>query len=273
MKVKVSDGDDGRQAISLVGLRPWPEIAVRDEKPYIVFWLRDVYLCSLAAQPRGETNGDAAAVATKNRAGCPKKSTDSDNLGIQGELHKHMYLEREDSTPISITELRALSQKAHSLWQLLHVSGYAPRTWGKITSVAWEYYARSMLNTPGLKFLRLCNDSQWKLKEWTQLSYSPWAKRNGVREGCPKKEPGEDSPLNNEDLIQMEPGKEEVPEYVDPEGGTYPYDSDNAQHHADNKNKTSDSGQTSQEASHGEIMHPPVHPFAYSLRQNKQHIL
>ena len=262
MKVKVSDGDDGRQAISLVGLRPWPEIAARDEKPDVVFWLRDVYLRSLAAQPRGETDGDATAVATKNRAGRPKKSTNSDNPGIQGETHKHMYLEREDGTPISISELRALSQKAHTLWQSLHVSGYAPRTWGKITSVAWEYYAHSILNTPGLEFLHLCDDGRWKLKEWTQLSYSPWAKRNRVREGRPKKEPEEDNPLDNEDLIQMEPGKEEVPEYADPEEGTYPHNSDNAQRDADTQNKTRDSGQTSQEASQGEN----VCPFAYPPR-------
>ena len=74
-----------------------------------------------------------------------------------------------------------------------------------------------MLNEPGLEFLRLCDDSQWKLREWTQLNYSPWAKRNGIRDVRPKKEPGGDNPLNNGDLIQMEPKDEDLHKDVDPE--------------------------------------------------------
>ena len=47
-------------------------------------------------------------------------------------------------------------------------------------SVAWEYYARTMLNEPRQEFLQLCNDNQWKLQEWMQQNYSPWAKRHGL---------------------------------------------------------------------------------------------
>ena len=86
-----------------------------------------------------------------------------------------------------------------------------------------------MLNEPGLEFLCLCDDGQWKLKEWTQMSYSLWAKRNGIREARLKKEPGEDDSLNNEDLIQMEPIDEEVPGDVDSEEGAEPHIIDNAQ--------------------------------------------
>lgn len=230
----------------------------RDEKPDVIFWLREFYQRTLAAQPKGETDGNAITVATKNKVGRPRKSTDADSLGIQGETHRHLYLEREDGTPISVSELRALSQKVHSLWQSLRALGFAPKTWGKITSIAWEYYARSMLSEPGLEFLRLCDDGQWKLKEWTQLNYSPWTKRNGIREARPKKEPGEDNPLNNEDLIQMEPGDEEAPEDVDPEEGADSQDTDNIQNKASINNQKGVSGQASQEAIPREIQRPPV---------------
>ena len=229
MRIKDSNASGGRQTISLMGLRLWPEVSAHDQNPDVVFWLREAYQRTLAAQPKGETDANATAIATKNKARHPQKSTDIDSLGVQGETHKHVYLERADGTLISLSELRALSQKAHSLWQSLHSLGATPRTWGKITSIAWEYYAQSMLNEPGLEFLRLCDDSQWKLKEWTQTSYSPWAKRNGIREARPKKEPGEDDSLNNEDLIQMEPIDEEVPGDVNSEEGAEPHIVDNAQ--------------------------------------------
>ena len=256
--IKVKDGDSGRQTVSLVGVRPWPELTSRDEKPDVMFWLRDVYQRSLVVQPKGETDGTATAVTTKNKAGRPRKSTDPESLGIQGETHKHLYLEREDGTPISIAELRALSQKAHTLWQSLYTMGCALRTWGKITSLAWEYYARSMLNEPGLEFLRLCDDGQWKLREWTQLNYSPWAKRNGIRDVRPKKEPGGDNPLNNGDLIQMEPKDEDLHEDVDPEECADWQDTDNNIIDADIQNQKLDSGQASQEVSPDEKLRPSV---------------
>ena len=61
------------------------------------------------------------------------------------------------------------------------------------------------------------------------MSYSPWAKRNGIQEARPKKEPGEDDSLNNGDLIQMEPIDKEVPGDVDSEEGAEPHIVDNAQ--------------------------------------------
>ena len=251
-------GNSGAQTISLVGVRPWPELSTREENPDVIFWLRDVYQRMLAAQPKGETDGNATTVVTKNKAGRPHKSTDPESLGIQGDTHKHLYLEREDGTPISTSELRALSQKAHSLWQSLHIMGFAPITWGKITSLGWEYYARSMLNEPGLEFLRLCDDGQWKLREWTQLNYSPWAKQNGIREARPKREPEGDNPLNNADLIQIEPKDEDLPEDADPEEHVDLKDTDNDQDDADIQRQKGSSGQASQEVSAGENMRPPV---------------
>lgn len=259
--MKLNDGDGVRQTISLVGLSPWPELSTRDEKPDVVFWLRDVYQRTIASQPKGDMDGNATTTAAKNRPGRPRKSTDPDSLGIQGDTHKHLYLEREDGTPISVLELRVLSQRAHSLWQSLHTLGFAPRTWGKITSIAWEYYARSMLNEPGLEFLRLCDDGQWKLREWTQLNYSPWAKRNRIREARPKKEPEDDNPLNNEELIQMEPSDEEVRDDITHKEDADPHNVDKAQHEANTPNQTGDSGRTSQEANPSENLRPNVHPL------------
>ena len=99
--------------------------------------------------------------------------------------------------------------------------GYAPKTWGQISSVAWDFYARAMLNEPGLEFLRLCEDSQWKLTEWTQQNYSGWAWRHGLQEARPKKgvkgptaQAAVPSTLDNKDLFQMEPSNQE-PEVID----------------------------------------------------------
>ena len=103
--LKLKDGNGGRQTISLMGVSPWPEVSTREEKPDVIFWLRGIYQHTLAAQPKGETDGNTTAIATKNNVGRPRKSTDTDSQEIQGEMHKHLYLEREDSTPISVSEL------------------------------------------------------------------------------------------------------------------------------------------------------------------------
>ena len=105
MRIKDGNASGRRQTISLMGLRPWPEVSAHDQNPDVVFWLREAYQHTLAAQPKGETNANATAIATKNKARRPRKSTDIDSLGVQGETHKHMYLERADGTPISLSEL------------------------------------------------------------------------------------------------------------------------------------------------------------------------
>ena len=103
--LKLKDGNGGRQTISLVGVSPWPEVSTQEETSDIIFWLRDVYQCTSAAQPKGEMDGNATTIATKNNIGHPRKLTDTDSIEIQGETHKHLYLEREDSTLISISQL------------------------------------------------------------------------------------------------------------------------------------------------------------------------
>ena len=115
-----------------------------------------------------------------------------------------------------------------------------------------------MLDEPGLEFLRLCDDSQWKLREWTQLNYSPWAKQNGIQEARPKREPEGDNPLNNADLIQIEPKDKDLPEDADPEEHVDLKDTDNDQDDADIQRQKGSSGQASQEVSAGENMRPRV---------------
>ncbi|KAN0128111.1 hypothetical protein V8E53_014092 [Lactarius tabidus] len=105
--------------------------------------------------------------------------------------------------------------KAHSVWEALLSEGYALKTWGRIKSVRWEYYAWMVLNKPGLEFLRLCDDSQWKLREWSQQNYLGWAKRRGIREAHAKKEPVEAGALDNKDLIQIDPNDNKEPEDID----------------------------------------------------------
>jgi hypothetical protein len=119
-----------------------------------------------------------------------------------------------------------------------------------------------MLNEPGLEFLCLCNGGQWKLREWTQLSYSGWAGRKGVREGRAKKEPSDGSTLDNEDLIQMESNNEdEALEYVDTDKAS------------DSGNQKSDLGledkgiTTNPGAGPRDILHAPIYlTFIYHLR-------
>ncbi|KAF8256582.1 hypothetical protein EI94DRAFT_1764992 [Lactarius quietus] len=132
---------------------------------------------------------------------------------------KHAYLEREDGTPISTDERRLLSQKARAVWTTLISYNQAPKTWGKLSSIGWEFYARTMLNIQGLEILRLCDDGQWKLKEWSKHHYSGWALNNGIREPRPPKKeakadtgsPSQD-PLDDKGLFQIEPSTGEEPE-------------------------------------------------------------
>jgi hypothetical protein len=67
--------------------------------------------------------------------------------------------------------------------------------------------------------LGLCNNGQWKLREWSKLNYSRWAKRRGIQEVCVKKEERNDSPLDGKDMIQMDPNNSKEPEDIDVEDG------------------------------------------------------
>jgi hypothetical protein len=69
-----------------------------------------------------------------------------------------------------------------------------------------------MLKEPGLSFLWLCDDGQWKLQEWSKLNYSTWSGRNGVHPVQTRKNKIDkkvESPLDQKDLIQIDPEAEE----------------------------------------------------------------
>ncbi|KAF8256971.1 hypothetical protein EI94DRAFT_1819549 [Lactarius quietus] len=189
-------------------------MSTHEEKPEVVHWIKEGFVRWLSAQPKGETDSNAAVIPGP----------------------KHAYLESEDGTPISADECRLLSQTARTVWTTLISYNQAPKTWGILLSVGWEFYARNMLNTRGLEFLRLCDDGQWKLKEWSKHHYSGWALNNGLREPRPpKKEAKEDTgspsqdPLDDKGLFQIEPSTGEEPEET--------------LHSADHVNSTDDRGQ------------------------------
>lgn len=213
MKERCPNGK-GRRTLPFARVGPLPKLLTPEEKPGVVYWSKEVFLNTPKGQPKGETDGNATTIEQKNKPGRPPKSTDDDD--IPADKHKHRYLEREDGTPIRVIDLRLLGQKARENWMTLISYGYAPKTWGQISGVAWEFYARAMLNETGLEFLRLCDDGQWKLREWTTLNYSGWAGRHGVREGRAKTEPRDGNTLDDKNLIHIEGNSEdEALEYID----------------------------------------------------------
>ena len=67
-----------------------------------------------------------------------------------------------------------MSRKARMLWTTLDEDGMAPQTFGQISMKAWEYFSRMMLADEAHDFLLLCNDGEWKLREWSTRSYPSW---------------------------------------------------------------------------------------------------
>ena len=111
--LKARSDDSKRRALSLTSIAPWPPLLLKEEKLQVVYWVKDFYLCALGGQYKGDTDGDRTTVATKNKAECPWKNQKSgvsdEELGIKGETHKHVYLEKEDGKLISMLELQVLS--------------------------------------------------------------------------------------------------------------------------------------------------------------------
>ncbi|KAF8266304.1 hypothetical protein EI94DRAFT_1701843 [Lactarius quietus] len=182
----MSDGNGSNgtcRKLLLVDVPHWPWINTQEEKPDVIYWVKGSFQRSAMGQSKWDTDGNSTTAEKKNKCGHPRKSTDEDDIPLDGShCCTHPYLEREDGMPISVSELQTLSQTACRIWVSLIDFQLALVTWGKILSLAWEYYARKMLNKPGLEFLWLCDDGQWKLQEWSQQSYSGWAKRHGIQQ-------------------------------------------------------------------------------------------
>jgi hypothetical protein len=139
----------------------------------------------------GESDGDSSTLRIKAKPGRPRK-----------DLHEeYIYLENEDGSLVSREVIFRMSQKAHTIWETLDEHGLAPTAFDKISETAWEFYARSMLSDPEFFFLRLCDDGQWKLKEWSNSSYPSWYDNRGVRQKKVKN--SNDSILDDPNWIQL----------------------------------------------------------------------
>ena len=158
------------------------------------YWVKEDYNRAEESRNHGETNGDIM------EASGPAKA---------GSHSKHYYLQHHDGSPVSKKEVGKLSFQARSLWASLKEGGRAPRTFGKMSSSAWELFLRMLVSDPGFAFLRWCDDGEWKLREWSSQNYSSWAynvglRTRGKRSGLPKTE-GDDV-LDDSGLIRMSPG-------------------------------------------------------------------
>lgn len=118
---------------------------------------------------------------------------------------------------VNADQLHKLSVKARSVWEALLDKKMAPATFAKMSSAAWDFYARSVLNEPGLEFLLYCDDAQWKLREWSTQNYSSWTGNWGLRpkNGKNAKKNSAGDILNDPSLIQIVGKKELSPEAGD----------------------------------------------------------
>jgi hypothetical protein len=167
-----ASGSTMQPLISMKPVNPLPTLE-KEEDHRVKCWTKDKLMDALQAMEKGHTDGHSSSIKAKAKPGRPPKKSSGEDT--------HFYLENSDGTPVSKTALLALSQKARGVWETLLYHKMAPRSWGRLSSTAWDFYARTMLKEPGLEFLRLCNDGQWKLKEWSQRNYSGWAGNKGLR--------------------------------------------------------------------------------------------
>ena len=116
----------------------------------------------------GDTDGSAISSQTKGKCGCPCKDAKDDGKTT------HFYLETMEGLPVLDEVITEMSHKACMLWRMLHKDGMALQTFGQISMKAWEYYSIMMLADNAFNFLLLCNDSKWKLWEWSTRSYPSW---------------------------------------------------------------------------------------------------
>lgn len=145
----------------------------------------------------GETDGDSSTARAKAKPGCPREDSNEDSIS------EYFYLENSDGTTVSKEAISQMSQKAHTIWETLDEHGLAPTSFDKISETAWDHYARIMLDDPEFFFLRLCDDGQWKLKEWSNSSYPSWYGNRGVRQ---KRAKESNSTTNKIDPDDRDPG-------------------------------------------------------------------
>lgn len=155
-------------AIRSGNLPPRPAAKIRTDFLQVKHWTKGEYNACSKIQ-RGRTEGDATTTRVKGKRGRPTKNTDGDN-----ERPRHPYLVNADGVPVSEEQVAEMSRKARMLWRTLDADGMAPLTFGQISYKAWEYYSSIMLADKLFNFLLLCDDGEWKLREWSSKSYPSW---------------------------------------------------------------------------------------------------
>ncbi|KAH9162767.1 hypothetical protein EDB89DRAFT_2024193 [Lactarius sanguifluus] len=147
-----------------------------------------------ADMKKGETDRDSGTAGTKAKPGRQRQDSDDDSMS------EYIYLQNADGTTVSKKVISRMSEKAQAIWEALDERGLAPTTFDNISEIAWDFYARIMLNDPEFFFLQLCDDGQWKLKEWSNSSYSSWYGNRGVRQ---KKAESNDSIPDDTNPVQL----------------------------------------------------------------------
>lgn len=182
-------------SIILSDVPPAPPLDPKEDHPAIDYWFKEDFTSAEANRLAGETNGDAP---TDNPAP-PKK----------GKYSAHYYLQHHDGTQVSKKQVAALSFDARKLWIALKDEGRAPKTFSKMSSSAWEFFSHMLLSDPDHAFLRLCDDGEWKLREWATQNYSSWTLNIGLREKKKKGQPqqkakSENNILDDPKLLRMQ---------------------------------------------------------------------
>jgi hypothetical protein len=147
----------------------------RDKLLSVTFWIKSDYTRAPTSADKGESSGDSGAPIARAKPGRPsKKATPAPGRA-------NIYLQNKDGTMVNASQLGKLSVKARSVWEALLDKKMAPVSFCKMSCEAWDFYARSVLNDPGLEFLLYCDDMQWKLREWSIQNYSSWTFNRGLR--------------------------------------------------------------------------------------------
>ncbi|KAI9428663.1 hypothetical protein H4582DRAFT_2135776 [Lactarius indigo] len=144
-------------------------LRIREDNPGVVYWVKKEYTRAARKKNRGETDGNATSVQVKRKRGRPPQDSNDEE-----DHSTHFYLETRDGIPVDKSVIAEMSRKARMLWRTLDKCGLAPETFGKIENRAWDYYSRTLLADKAHDFLLLCDDGEWKLREWSTKSYPSW---------------------------------------------------------------------------------------------------
>ncbi|KAH9051094.1 hypothetical protein EDB87DRAFT_1667797, partial [Lactarius vividus] len=186
-ELKGASADEEPLLVVTATLRPAPNPRNRADYPAVTsttdvavpFWIREEYAQSLRDANKGETNGEVKSMEPAARRGRPPN--DSIDQAVDNSKSS-AFLHNADGTQISKEALRHLSWRVRMLWISLNKRKLAPPTFSGITTPAWDYYSRTLLNDPKLEFLLLCNDTKWKLRLWSTKAYLSWTGAHGVWE-------------------------------------------------------------------------------------------